>query len=234
MLLLQWRGKTRQLADDAEERKHFLLNEKHNMQGHYQQLKLRIKAYRTTQQDRLVLLSNCALECKKKMQVKLDVGRALLAIGDLTKEYVPVPANPSLALTTMTERMRLTSTPTSPSPEDQLDGFYGRYNALLDETLAAEREMERLERENSELRSLLDQYHSACSLQADSLDGRNTLLIVNGKTNINQELGQSNSNGGRQQQQQQQQQQLTVQEAPFMPSIALTLRGAASSGRRRG
>ena len=225
MLLLQWRGKTRQLADDAEERKHFLLNEKHNMQGHYQQLKLRIKAYRTTQQDRLVLLSNCALECKKKMQVKLDVGRAVLAIGDLTKEYIPVPVNPSLALTTM----RLTSTPTSPSPEDQMDGFYSRYNALLDETLAAERERERLERENSELRSLLGQYHSACSLQADSLDGRNTLLIVNGKTNINQELRQSNNSSGRQQQ------QLTVQEAPFMPSIALTLRGAAaSSGRYRG
>ena len=46
MLLLQWRGKTRQLVDDSDERRRMLITEKRNMQLHYQQLKNRIKSYR--------------------------------------------------------------------------------------------------------------------------------------------------------------------------------------------
>jgi hypothetical protein len=46
MLLLQWRGKTRQLVEDSDERRRMLITEKRNMQLHYQQLKNRIKSYR--------------------------------------------------------------------------------------------------------------------------------------------------------------------------------------------
>ena len=41
-----WRAKSRQLTRDTEERNRLLLAEKHTIQKHYQQLKLRIRAYR--------------------------------------------------------------------------------------------------------------------------------------------------------------------------------------------
>jgi len=43
-----WRAKTRQLSRETEERNRLLLQEKHTIQKHYQQLKLRIKTYRWT------------------------------------------------------------------------------------------------------------------------------------------------------------------------------------------
>mmetsp|Transcript_27390 Transcript_27390/g.27619 ORF Transcript_27390/g.27619 Transcript_27390/m.27619 type:complete len:309 (+) Transcript_27390:318-1244(+) len=42
----QWRAKTRQLTRETEERNRLLLEEKHSIQKHYQQLKQRIQGYR--------------------------------------------------------------------------------------------------------------------------------------------------------------------------------------------
>lgn len=42
----QWRAKIRQLNRETEERNRLLLDEKHSIQKHYQQLKQRIQAYR--------------------------------------------------------------------------------------------------------------------------------------------------------------------------------------------
>ena len=41
-----WRAKSRQLSRETEERNRLLLQEKHTIQKHYQQLKLRIRTYR--------------------------------------------------------------------------------------------------------------------------------------------------------------------------------------------
>lgn len=100
MLLLQWRGKSRQLAEDSEERARVLRTEKRKMQTHYQQLKLRIKSYRCVcqgngqsffglvnffnlcgllhrdrQHQRLAHLSSCAKTCEKQLREKLEVAQ---------------------------------------------------------------------------------------------------------------------------------------------------------------
>ncbi len=75
MLMLQWRGKTRQLTEDSEERRRRLIGEKRNMQAHYAQLKSRINSYRAAQRERLAKLSSAAYNCKKKLTAKLQIAK---------------------------------------------------------------------------------------------------------------------------------------------------------------
>ncbi len=71
----QWRAKIRQLGRETEERNRLLLEEKHSIQTHYQQLKQRINAYRGTQNQRLLQLSESSNVCKVKLNEKLDLAR---------------------------------------------------------------------------------------------------------------------------------------------------------------
>jgi chromosome segregation ATPase len=63
MNIQHWRAKTRQLTRDTEERNRLLREEKHTIQKHYQQLKARITSYRSTQNTRLLQLSQNASDC---------------------------------------------------------------------------------------------------------------------------------------------------------------------------
>ena len=59
-----------------------------------------------------------------------------------------------------------------------------RYNKVLLDTTAIERERERLGRENADLRSILKQYLDGISVNEDVINNPNPLLVINNKTNI--------------------------------------------------
>lgn len=75
MAIQHWRNKMKQLTRETEERKRLLTDEKVSIQKHYQQLKSRIKVYRTTQNQRLLHLSQSANQSKDVLKTKLDVAR---------------------------------------------------------------------------------------------------------------------------------------------------------------
>jgi len=81
-----WRAKTRQLNRDTEERNRLLLEEKHSIQKHYQQLKQRIKNYRNTQNQRLLQLSQCANSCKEALKKKLEFARRIIQLSELSRK----------------------------------------------------------------------------------------------------------------------------------------------------
>jgi hypothetical protein len=80
----QWRAKIRTLSRDTEERNRLLLEEKHSIQKHYQQLKQRIQVYRGTQNQRLLQLSHSANQCKLTLTDKLDLAKRLLSLSELS------------------------------------------------------------------------------------------------------------------------------------------------------
>jgi hypothetical protein len=84
-MIAHWRAKTKQLTRETEERNRLLLDEKMSIQRHYQQLKQRIKIYRTTQNQRLLHLSQSANNCKLKLQEKLEVARRVLHLAELSR-----------------------------------------------------------------------------------------------------------------------------------------------------
>lgn len=68
-----------------------------------------------------------------------------------------------------------------------LDNFYKKFNKVFLDKLAAEREKERLMRENQDLQSILKQYLDGISVNQDVLDGNNPLLVVNGRLKLNRQ-----------------------------------------------
>jgi hypothetical protein len=68
---------------------------------------------------------------------------------------------------------------------DALHNFYGRYNKALLETLAMERQRERLRAENAELQHILQQTLDSMAVTPSAVDGPNALLVVNGRVTLN-------------------------------------------------
>ena len=69
-----------------------------------------------------------------------------------------------------------------------LDNFLRKYNKVLLDKLAIERERERLERENGDLQTILKQYFDGVSVNDAVMRSANPLFVVNGKLNISQPL----------------------------------------------
>lgn len=165
MLLLQWRGKTRQLVDDSDERRRMLISEKRTMQLHYQQLKNRIKSYRDLQNQRLLHLSACAGACEQKLKNKLDVAKSILSLAELTKldkekltsshsfvdggnsmesinNELQEFRNSKNTTDNQMNKIHQGSSVTSSlmDNKDKLDGFYNMYNRVLLETVEIEKQ----------------------------------------------------------------------------------------------
>eukprot|EP00056_Hartaetosiga_gracilis_P022373 m.29891 g.29891 ORF g.29891 m.29891 type:complete len:310 (+) comp9608_c0_seq1:781-1710(+) len=64
-----------------------------------------------------------------------------------------------------------------------LDNFWKRYNKVLLEKLAIEKEVTHLDEENAELKDVLKQYLDGISVSEEVLNSNNTLLVVNSRTN---------------------------------------------------
>jgi len=67
---------------------------------------------------------------------------------------------------------------------DYLNNFFKRYNKVLLDVMAIDREKQRLANENSDLRSILKQYLDGISVNEDVINNPNPLLVINHKTNI--------------------------------------------------
>ena len=67
---------------------------------------------------------------------------------------------------------------------DYLNNFFKRYNKVLVDVMAIDREKGRLGNENADLRSILKQYLDGISVNEDVINNPNPLLVVNHKTNI--------------------------------------------------
>jgi dynein regulatory complex subunit 2 len=233
----QWRAKIRTLLRDTEERNKLLLDEKHSIQKHYQQLKQRIQVYRASQNQRLLQLSQAANECKEKLKAKLSLAQKVLNLAELSRNlettyeqilpFVPAevegvqdstihgdkqknededeeePSEEDAAmdgksLKTMTESMskKIEMPPAHQSsvwshngrpvpPEDRLANFYRKYNNVMMDTIAIQKEKDRLELENNQLEDLVRQFIQGTKLDEEVLKSANPLFVVNGRANLN-------------------------------------------------
>ena len=65
-----------------------------------------------------------------------------------------------------------------------LDNFWKRYNKVLLDKVAMDKDKSVLLQENQQLRLLLKQYLDGISVNADILNQVNPLLVVNHRTNV--------------------------------------------------
>jgi hypothetical protein len=67
------------------------------------------------------------------------------------------------------------------SASDRLANFYRKFNKVLLDNIAIEKEKERLAHENAQLQDLIQQYLSGTKLTEDTLTSDNPLFVVNGR-----------------------------------------------------
>jgi hypothetical protein len=65
-----------------------------------------------------------------------------------------------------------------------LENFWKRYNKVLLDRLAQDKEKEMMEKENQQLKALLKQYLDGISVSDEILNRANPLLLVNHRTNL--------------------------------------------------
>ena len=66
-----------------------------------------------------------------------------------------------------------------------LDNFYKRFNKVLLDKLAIEKQKATLEKENMFFKSLLKQYLDGVSVNDDVINSNNPLFVINSKVNLN-------------------------------------------------
>jgi len=71
---------------------------------------------------------------------------------------------------------------------NSLDNFWKKYNKVLLDALAIEKEEERLKKENGDLQEILKQYFDGISVSDEMLKKANPLFVVNGRVNLNKPL----------------------------------------------
>lgn len=71
------------------------------------------------------------------------------------------------------------------APPDRLSNFYRRYNKVLLDSIAIDKEKERLRLENAQLQDLVQQFIDGTQLSETVLSEDNPLFVVNGRANLN-------------------------------------------------
>lgn len=222
----QWRAKIRQLNRETEERNRLLLEEKHSIQKHYQQLKQRIQVYRGTQNQRLLQLSQSANTCKDTLKSKLELAARVLQLAELARkleteheqilpfvsevEIDDVPPSSTekgdVKITKKdkdkekekkeisTAQSSVWAPPATNNPqaepqfvdaEDRMHNFHRKYNKALLDTMAIEKEKQRLTEENAQLQDLITQFINGTRVSDAILSDDNPLFVVNGRANLN-------------------------------------------------
>lgn len=64
---------------------------------------------------------------------------------------------------------------------DQLNNFHKKMNKVILDNIAIQKEKERLQEENGQLKDLIQQYVNGLNVNADILNEDNPLLVINGR-----------------------------------------------------
>ncbi|KAJ1447925.1 hypothetical protein M885DRAFT_541035 [Pelagophyceae sp. CCMP2097] len=211
--LQHWRTKLQQNMRECAQRNALLADEKNKIQGHFQQLKSRMDRFRGAQGRRLEELTQHAHACKSTIAGRIALAERILGLAELARKMeteqekiipfetfeapaVSAPSPPNSADDASVTKAKpaeeagryrtasLRADGTDVPEWCHLDNFLRKYNKVLLDKLAVEKERERLERENADLQALLKQFFDGVTVNDAVMQGPNPLLVINGNLNI--------------------------------------------------
>ncbi|XP_067932597.1 dynein regulatory complex subunit 2-like [Watersipora subatra] len=190
------KGKMAANAKECEDRNRILKEEREIMLGHFQELKGQMNKLRDAARAELMVLtlqSNAAISELKRITTK---GERILKLAEMcrkleTEEEKVLPFYAS----SLTEQEQsdvsavVQEPPTQPLAEVMtdyvaLENFWKRYNKVLLDKCALDKEKATMAQENAQLRSLLKQYLDGISVNDEVLSHINPLFVVNQQTNV--------------------------------------------------
>lgn len=194
--IAQLKAKMSQNSRECEERNRILKEEREAIAVCFHQLKDQMNKFREQERSRLTtmtLQSNAAI---KELKRKKETGERILKLAEMcrkaeTEEEKVLPFYAS-SLDEVDQRELFEvnqEKPSEPLAEliseyASLENFWKRYNKVLLDKLALDKENSALLTENNQLRSVLKQYLDGISVNEEILSQTNPLFIVNNKTNV--------------------------------------------------
>merc|ERR1712190_279981 len=177
--------------------------EKDHIAKHFQELKGKMNQFRTAEKKRLADLTLNARNCIKSLNDQLGLAAKIIKTAELCRKFETerekvLPFYLSRDMLSefeegeldfgdeeLREEIRKELTDVGIDEWTYLDNFFKRFNKVKLDHLAIEQEGKRLNKENSQLRSILKQFLDGVSVNEDVLSQPNPLLVVNGKVNLN-------------------------------------------------
>ncbi|CEM25867.1 unnamed protein product [Vitrella brassicaformis CCMP3155] len=197
--IAHWKMKIAQNKQECEVRNAQLRTEKEQIQRHFQELKAKMAKMREEERGRLADLTTNAKECLQKLQEQIKMGERILRTAELCNKYETEREKVlSFYLSRdvdvdelqwdqedFREEVRDALSDVGVDEWSYLDTFLKRYNKVMLDKLAIDKETSRLEQENHQLKSILKQFLDGVSVSEEVLSQANPLLIVNGRINLN-------------------------------------------------
>merc|ERR1712137_844290 len=198
-----WKQKIQQNKQECEMRNAQLRTEKDHIAKHFQELKGKMNHFRTAEKKRLADLTLNARNCIKSLNDQLGLAEKIVKTAELCRKFETerekvLPFYLSRDLLTefeegdldfgdeeLKEEIRKELTDVGIDEWTYLDNFFKRFNKVKLDHLAIDQEGKRLQKENTQLRSILKQFLDGVSVNEDVLSQPNPLLVINGKVNLN-------------------------------------------------
>lgn len=191
-----WSLKMKQNERECQERNQKLRKEKEMIVKHYHDLKKKMIQFRDDEERRLGNLTLNSKMCMDRLTEYQRLGEKILKTAELcrkleTEKEKVLPFYQSDPDTTAEDAPeiaveRIEGLKKQKYNEFQLlDQFYKRFNKVLLDKLAIDKQKATLEKENMFFKSLLKQYLDGVSVNDDVMNTNNPLLVVNNKVNLN-------------------------------------------------
>jgi len=202
--IAHWKQKLASNGAKCESRNAAMKGERDAIAKHFQDLKSRMNKFREREAMRLQELTINSQASIQTLTERKEKAERILKLGELTRKleterekvlpfYESSVEEEERAASQASEmRKSLQQASSAAATKDghpieewnYLDGFFKRYNKVLLDVMAIERERDRLATQNGDLRSILKQYLDGISVNEDVINNPNPLLVVNHKTNI--------------------------------------------------
>ena len=200
--IAHWKQKLATNGAKCEARNAAMKGERDAIARHFQELKARMNRFREREAARLQELTINSQAAITTLTERKERAERILKLAELTRKleterekvlqfYESSVEEEERAASEAAEvRKSLQSSAAASKdghPIDEwryLDNFFKRYNKVLLDVMAIERERNRLATQNGDLRSILKQYLDGISVNEDVINNPNPLLVVNHKTNI--------------------------------------------------
>ena len=200
--LALWRMKIASNVKECEERNRLMREEKEQISRHFQELKARMNKMREEQGARLRDLGIQSRKCVTTLESQKARAENILRYAELNRKLETdrekvLPFHPFAVssedssipedLTVEANALSSYAIGQDGKPVEEwnyMDVFFKRYNKVLLDKLAINKEEVRLKQENSDLRNILKQYLDGISVNADVINEPNPLFVLNNRTNI--------------------------------------------------
>ena len=190
-----WSLKIHQNKRECDERNAKLRKEKETISKHYLELKKKMLTFRDEESKRLANLTTNSKNCMDTLKDYQRLGEKILKTSELCRKLetekekvLPFYQSDPDTLEEVPEHLieKIDGVKKGKYNEFQLlDQFYKRYNKVLLDKVAIDKQKATLEKENMFFKSLLKQYLDGVSVNDDVMGANNPLLVVNNKVSLN-------------------------------------------------